>query len=131
VKLDLVKLATLLFFLMSISNCSEATHNSREEQNADGYEKLTPNFTSIQNRVFQSQCVRCHAGDEAEGGYDLSSYENIMSEANVPPLVVPGFPEKSLLYQSVADGSMPDGGPALNARALKAISDWILAGALP
>jgi mono/diheme cytochrome c family protein len=83
-------------------------------------------FADLQSNIFQPKCVQCHSSAKASGGVDLSSYVSIMGKFD---LISPQNPEHSLVYTEVASGDMPDGGPPLSTNEVKAISDWILAGA--
>jgi hypothetical protein len=83
-------------------------------------------FSDISANVFQPKCVRCHNASLSKGNVDLSSYNSIVSNAG---LVVPAHSEQSRIFNEVQSGAMPDGGPPLSAAEVKAIGDWITAGA--
>lgn len=59
------------------------------------------------------------------GTLDFRTYASLMASGTI----VAGQPANSLLYQKVSSGEMPRGGPRLGAAELKAINDWIAAGA--
>ena len=68
-------------------------------------------------QVLEADCAACH--DWA------SSYEGIAD----PSRVTPGSPEKSPLYTTVADDSMPMGGEPLSVTQKNLLRAWIAAGA--
>jgi len=92
---------------------------ARLEANAVDYEAL-------KTFVFSARCTNCHNPTNRRGGVDLSEYEVITSSGG---LVIPGNPTASLLYRTVAGGSMPEGGPPLEEFEVRAIFDWIQKGA--
>jgi len=81
--------------------------------------------------IFETRCVVCHNSDKAEGDWDATSYETVMSSGENSPVIIPGDVENSLLAQYLLGtngrkmpplGSMPEG-------EIQAILDWIEAGA--
>lgn len=96
--------------------------------------ELRPTYLSIYENILKAssargKCLACHAGPKPAHHLDLSTYEKIVKNNHLPPLIVPGKPEKSALYQSCADGKMPKGGPKLTEQELNALYDWIKEGA--
>jgi mono/diheme cytochrome c family protein len=83
-------------------------------------------FESLQSDIFEPRCVSCHSGANPDGNVDMSDYQKITADRR---LVDPGHPETSLVYTEVHSGDMPEGGPKLSNSQIKAINDWILAGA--
>ncbi len=75
--------------------------------------------------VLAARCIRCHGGGNPSGGLDLTT-DAALRKAGV---VVKGDAQASLLYQHVASGRMPMGGPRLSDREVAAIGDWIRGGA--
>ena len=86
---------------------------------------LLTSFDAIKKSIIDPKCLRCH-GSGGSGGVNLSNYPTI--KANIG-LATPGDLQNSRIYTEVASGSMPEGGPALSANEVTAISNWILAGA--
>ena len=84
---------------------------------------IDPKYSVLAAQVFSSRCVACHAGRN----YKLNSYAEVLRT------VVPGNAANSLLYRAVTvganGGKMPQGG-ALSSAQIKAIEDWINAGAM-
>lgn len=104
---------------------------------------LQPTWTSIQARVFTPTCTQCHAGAGAPLGFSLEaavSYQNLLTVVSVqrPDLrrVAPGAPDSSYLMlklegaSGIVGGRMPFGLPPLSNDEIRAIRDWIAAGAL-
>ena len=84
---------------------------------------------SIQS-IFNQSCIGCHDGSNPEGGLNLLSYEELMSN-NV---IVPGDHEASELYDRItrpesSNGDMPPAG-SLDQDEIDLIADWIDEGAL-
>ncbi|WP_413290947.1 c-type cytochrome [Bdellovibrio sp. HCB337] len=77
-------------------------------------------FTYISVNVLQKRCNSCHGG---AGGFSFNTYTNTLKAVKV------GNPTGSVLYTEVNSGSMPQGGAKLPAADIKAIYDWIAAGA--
>ena len=68
-------------------------------------------YAAVRARILAPRCLQCHGDFGAEAG--LKSY------------VTPGDPGSSSLYQSVANGSMPPGGPAISADDLALLKTYI------
>ncbi|MDZ4663178.1 MAG: c-type cytochrome domain-containing protein [Pseudomonadota bacterium] len=114
----------LALLVLAVGMGCSSSHDEDE-----GFSLVEPRFKSITENIFVSKCVHCHGPQKSEKGIDLSSYEKIFSGAVFPPLIIPGNPEKSSLYKSVAEGKMPKNEPSLNKKELKAIYKWIKNGA--
>jgi hypothetical protein len=82
--------------------------------------------------ILRTHCNNCH-GDvgKPKFGVDLRTVASIMKgDKNGDPIVVPGNPEKSPLYESITSGRMPEEGkPAPPPEKLEIIRNWILSGA--
>ena len=76
----------------------------------------TPTFTDIQSAILNVYCISCHSAD-------LSSYDEVSD------YVTAGDSAGSQLYQKVASGDMPLGGPALSSDLQAKLQTWIDAGA--
>jgi formylglycine-generating enzyme required for sulfatase activity len=85
--------------------------------------------------ILEMNCVSCHSGDKAEGGFDLSNRETAFKGAS-EPAIVPGKPDDSPLYKlttvSKDDSTlMPPakkGGP-LDKKSIEILRLWIAEGA--
>lgn len=118
-----VELRKVLLISLFIVGCDAPKSYHNEE-------RIEANFKTINSSIIESRCVECHGPKKQAKKIDLSSYEKIMSKDIFPPLVIPGNPERSSLYQSVISGDMPKNRPRLSNRELQAIYDWIKNGAL-
>lgn len=83
---------------------------------------LEPKYSALAQQIFTPLCVQCHAGKN----YKLNSYAEVLRTVKA------GDAANSLLYQAVTigatGGKMPQGG-GLSSTQIKAIQDWINAGA--
>ncbi|HNX50750.1 MAG TPA: PKD domain-containing protein [Thermoanaerobaculaceae bacterium] len=90
-------------------------------------------LSAIQAQIFTPICSSCHPPNRGQDLRDGKSYASIVNVNSVenPALkrVKPGDPDNSYLYQKVASGAMPLGGPPLTDAQLQLIRGWILAGA--
>lgn len=80
-------------------------------------------YTWVNTNIIQGKCLSCHSGGSPKGGYDVSTYTNVLTR------VTSGNAANSLLYQRVLDGTMPKGSPNLTTTELNAIKTWIDGGA--
>jgi hypothetical protein len=85
-------------------------------------------YTWIYNNILNSsnasqRCVTCHVGAYASGNIRYDTYAETVKSVQA------GSPNASPLYASTNDGTMPMGGSKLSDVQLKAIRDWITAGA--
>ncbi len=84
----------------------------------------SPTFAWIQTNIFVPRCAICHQGTNAPAGYNLTSYDSVLSGGRV----LGGNPSGSLLLQRINDNSMPPGNP-LTAEMKMMITQWIQNGA--
>jgi outer membrane lipoprotein-sorting protein/cytochrome c551/c552 len=102
----------------------------------DGAKKIEPpvagagSFTAAE-AVFKQYCLGCHGTDTKKAGLSLSSYAGVMAGARGQAVVVAGDPANSKVIQVLTGGTpkMPPGDDTVSADGIKAISDWIQAGA--
>jgi hypothetical protein len=74
--------------------------------------------------LFQDRCVKCHGSEKPKAGLALASIEQLARGSRNGPVVQPGKPEESLLWQMVADDRMPPRHPLVQTeRAL--LRRWI------
>jgi mono/diheme cytochrome c family protein len=101
---------------------------------------VQPNFTDIDQRIFQVRCMDCHSPSTKLGKEIPLTKQGLLNPQD--NLVVPGHPEQSRLMLSLEQVSTndPDSDPVpmppikkgyakLPAGELKAIQDWISSGA--
>jgi hypothetical protein len=90
-------------------------------------------FEATAADVFLRRCLECHAGEDAEGGLDLTSGMGLAAGGDSGPAVVPGDAQASFLLQRVAAGEMPPekngASQALPAEEREMLAAWIAAGA--
>jgi len=80
--------------------------------------------------ILKAQCFQCHGeGEKLKGGLDLRLRHLIARGGEEGPAIVPGKPDKSLLYTQVRDGEMPKGEKKLTKEQIEAIRQWIASGA--
>jgi periplasmic protein TonB len=80
--------------------------------------------------VFKDKCTACHGGVEPKGGLDLRSAKAAVAGGDSGAGIKPGDPDNSLIWQSIADGTMPPKNkPRLTDAEKKLIKDWIAGGA--
>lgn len=74
------------------------------------------------------RCLDCHSGAAPKGGLNLASAKTVRTGGDSGPVLVPGKPDDSLLWQRVRDGEMPPKKP-LAQDEKELIKVWIAAGA--
>lgn len=78
-------------------------------------------------------CVGCHQGDEPAANFRLTSMSEILRGGDSGPAIVPGRPDDSLLYRTVAwihdAPKMPLESDQLSADKIAILSRWIMDGA--
>lgn len=86
---------------------------------------LEAKFSSLNANVFAPKCVYCHSATNAKGGVKLDTYAAIKKYITVSNAT------RSKIYEISVSGEMPPSpNPNLTTDELKALSDWINAGAL-
>jgi hypothetical protein len=95
---------------------------------AEGASAQAPDFDTRIAPLFVQRCLDCHSGPSPKGDFDVSSRKKFMAGGELGPVVVPGKPDESLLWQYVDQDKMPPKKP-LAAREKAALRDWIAAGA--
>ena len=81
--------------------------------------------------IFNSSCINCHSGSDAEEDLSLTSYENLMNGGESGDVVIPYDHANSLLWQYITFGYMPPGNNDLTGEQVDIIAQWINEGALP
>jgi hypothetical protein len=79
--------------------------------------------------ILQQACISCHGTPRKRGGLDLRTYAALVRGGDNGTAVVPGRPDDSPLYESIASGRMPPGKRKLPARDKDIIRAWIASGA--
>jgi len=103
-------------------------------QHAADMEKGLALFKSDVASLLTEHCVKCHGGEKGtKGGFDLSTRELAMKEADSGKGIVPGKSANSLLVTSIRhedpDLEMPKKAPKLSDEAIAKITQWVDFGA--
>lgn len=114
-----------------------------EEQAPAGEPKATGNsapagsepkgaYVAVQ-KTFGDKCAACHGAGRPKAGIDLRSYEGVLKGGEEGPVVKAGDPAGSILIKAIKHENgakpMPIGGGKLSDAEIKAIEDWVKAGA--
>jgi hypothetical protein len=83
------------------------------------------NFTTDVQPVLASNCTSCHGSATRIKEMNLSTLDGVLKGSESGPVVIPGKPDESRLYQVVRDGKMPMGKARLNEVELDVIRSWI------
>ncbi|HXG62989.1 MAG TPA: PSD1 and planctomycete cytochrome C domain-containing protein [Planctomycetota bacterium] len=82
--------------------------------------------------ILERRCVECHNPAKRKGGLDLTTREGLRKGGQSGPAVEPGPPERTLLWRLVAheeEPFMPHRAPKLPPASLRALREWLAAGA--
>src|ERR1700691_5744088 len=90
-------------------------------------------FTTQVQPILTTSCVPCHHGAKGSGGLALDSAQAIAQGGRSGPVIKPGDPSNSALYQRIASQDkavrMPLGGTALPEETVALVRAWIQNGA--
>lgn len=83
--------------------------------------------------IFQVHCFGCHQPAKANGGYDMTDFDQLIAGGESELAIVPGKPDESYLLDLITpeDGTaaMPQNAEPLSATQIQTIRDWIAQGA--
>lgn len=80
--------------------------------------------------ILKANCFQCHGeGESLKGGVDLRLRRFMLTNSESGPVLLPGDPAKSVIWQSVSSGKMPKGDRKLSPEAAEKIRRWISLGA--
>jgi len=80
--------------------------------------------------IFKEACFHCHGeGGEREGELDLRLVRLMKEGGESGPVLVPGAPDKSLLWEKLAGNEMPKGEKKLSSERKALVRRWIEQGA--
>src|SRR5579875_3848286 len=89
-----------------------------------------PSFESDILPLLQAKCLRCHGEKAKKAELDLRTRAGILKGSESGPVVQPGKPQESLLYEMVRSGKMPPGKTAkFDPKEVETIRRWISSGA--
>ena len=87
-------------------------------------------FEADVSAIFRTRCWRCHGEKTLKGELDLRSIAEVLKGGESGPVIVPGKPDESLLFEKVHNGEMPPAKKDRLAEAdVKTIRLWIENGA--
>jgi hypothetical protein len=107
----------------------------KKEEQRPVVEKKTPSAGGVLTYekdvlpILERACTSCHGVRRKSGKLDLRTFEALVKGGEGGTGVVPGDPDRSPLYETVASGQMPPGKMKLSAREKETIRAWIAAGA--
>jgi len=81
--------------------------------------------------LLEKYCVQCHGGEKTKAGLDLTTRDDLLLGGVDGAAVIPGEPEKSLLYRMVTheeDPGMPSKEDKLPEAEIQQFAEWIRAG---
>src|SRR5262245_33915427 len=88
-----------------------------------------PSFREEVRPLLQAKCFRCHGDKGRKADLDLRTPAGILEGGESGQVIVPGKPEKSLLYEKVHSGMMPPGKKnRLSETEVETIRRWIAGG---
>jgi cytochrome c553 len=85
------------------------------------------NFPRVVQPILTQHCIKCHQGEKAKAGLNLTSAEAILAGSKGGPVVVPGNPDGSLMVQVLATGHDTHMPPdeQLKQEHIDAIANWV------
>ena len=90
-----------------------------------------PKFETDVAPILRDHCVRCHSGNDPDGGIDLSRASGLASGSSDQSIIRPGNSQSSHLIEVVSGDKpeMPKSGKPLSQQQIATLKDWIDAGA--
>jgi hypothetical protein len=89
-----------------------------------------PVFEKDIRPILKAHCFDCHGeGEQLKGGLDVRLRRLMLEGGDDGPVIVPGKPEKSLLFTKVQSGEMPKREKKLTREQITQIKQWIAGGA--
>lgn len=115
----------MFVFVLNLPSCGnyyaeKPVERNPQEKTEEDRENDFPTYGELEREILKPRCFECHAGENAEAGLNMNSKQSVLQR------VIPGKPEESLLYERVADNSMPLGRPPLSPQQKQMIYTWIL-----
>ncbi len=122
----------------------EALASPQEEVKGQGEPQAAPGLPDEVAELFSSKCIRCHGPKKQKSGYRMDTAGGAFQPGDIAAflevsVIQPDAPEESLLYQFVSateEDSLnevfpmpPSEDERLSPKDLKAVRDWIAAGA--
>lgn len=93
----------------------------------------SPDFAHEIVPILRENCFKCHNDQKRKAGLSINNEASFREGSEDGPIVEPGNPEKSTMYQRVTTGDeddrMPPKGDPLDENQVSLIRNWIAAGA--
>jgi hypothetical protein len=102
---------------------------SDDERGAVFSREAARTFDELVAPVLARHCLECHGATIRKGDLSLATEVAARKGGRSGPVVEPGEPESSLLWQHVASGTMPKGRPGLSGDEKAILRKWIADGA--
>src|SRR6266550_8919973 len=91
---------------------------------------VPPMFEKDIRPILKAHCFECHGeGEKLKGGLDLRLRRFMLKGGDDGPVIVPGKPDRSLLFKLVHSGEMPKRDKKLTREQVALIKQWIATGA--
>ena len=133
---NLKQKALLCILIILLDGCGSTTAKAPGRSTASPPSPTSPaqstpqiqqvSFASLQQNIFNPNCVICHNGSFRSGGVSLASH----AEINASGILTPGNANGSPLFRQVNSGLMPKDRSRLQQADIDAIKNWINQGAL-
>jgi hypothetical protein len=115
-------------FIVGQGPSSSPANHADDEQPAG--KSKTPVFEAGIEPLVKAKCLRCHGDKARKADLDLGTRAGILKGSESGPVIVPGKPAESKLYEMVHEGKMPPGNKdKLSKAEVETIRRWIEAGA--
>src|SRR5215475_15513305 len=97
---------------------------------APAFAQRDPLFKTEILPVLEKSCVQCHGPKQQMAKLDLSTFAGMMQGSSSGPVLVPGKPERSLMWKLIENDQMPQGGKLTHAEK-QLIKSYIQYGRFP
>lgn len=103
---------------------------SRDAAHGEDVPPARISFDTDIRPILQAKCVKCHGDKKQNAGLSLATAAALLRGGESGPVVTPGKPAESRLFEVLRDGEMPPAGATPLAEAeVERIRRWIEAGA--
>ncbi|HEY7311576.1 MAG TPA: PSD1 and planctomycete cytochrome C domain-containing protein [Gemmataceae bacterium] len=122
--------ATLVGALVFTGPCRLDSLAGEREETKPAAPAKTPYFETDVLPLLQAKCLRCHGEKSKKAELDLRTRADVLKGSESGPVVLPGKPLESPLYEMVHGGKMPPGkNNKLSPAEVEIIRQWIVRGA--
>jgi len=116
-----------LFFLSSVRAADPVPADAGATKKVSYFKDVRP--------LFQQHCLGCHQPAKAMGGYQMTTYADLLKKSDRDkPGVVPSHPEQSFLLEEIhlvnGKAEMPKNREPLAPFQIQLVRDWITQGAI-